>query len=69
MSSMNRSKHCQRHPDREAVVNCQKLGHGWCRDCLENDPHCPDPDLYCKFRSACVIYFNLKEKKKEAAQG
>ncbi len=24
------------------------------------DPHCADPELYCKFRTACLIHFMEK---------
>jgi hypothetical protein len=30
-----------------------------CEDCML----CRDPDLYCKFRSACPIHFLTKRKK------
>jgi hypothetical protein len=29
-----------------------------CRDCLQ----CRDPQIYCKFRSACAIHFITKRK-------
>jgi len=30
-----------------------------CEDCM----HCRDPEIYCKFRSACPIHFLTKRKK------
>lgn len=30
-------------------------------------PKCKDPDLYCKFRTACVIHFMERERKKSTA--
>ena len=45
--------------DQEArsSYRCQKY------NCDRNGgaPRCPDPELYCKFRSACVIHFIQKE--------
>ena len=36
-----------------------------CDDCL----HCKDPDLYCKFRSACMIHFIEKERRSKQNKG
>jgi hypothetical protein len=33
-------------------------------DVTQRSPRCKDPELYCKFRSACVINFLEKEARK-----
>ena len=57
---------CRYHPDREARAVCQKMGVGYCEECLENGVSCTDPNLYCKFRPQCMIYALEKERKGEA---
>jgi quercetin dioxygenase-like cupin family protein len=52
---------CRRHPEAPAVAQCLKHGHGICTACLEDEPRCWDPDLYCKFRPQCLIHFQEKE--------
>lgn len=59
---------CRNHPDRPSAAMCQKYGYGYCLDCLENDPHCSDPDIYCKFREQCVVNFHYKEQKRQIAR-
>lgn len=59
---------CRKHPDRPAVARCTKYGHGQCLECLENDPHCSDPEIYCKFRTQCVIFEHLKELRRKQRQ-
>lgn len=56
---------CKNHPDRETSYKCFKLDHYLCESCL----HCSDPEMYCQFRSSCIIFFladksglNLEEK-------
>lgn len=44
---------CINHPDRETGYKCMKHNHFQCEECLE----CRDPELYCKHRSACAIWF------------
>ena len=57
---------CINHPDRETGYICMKHNIYLCEECLE----CRDPDIYCKFRSSCPIYFITKKdfesSKKEA---
>ena len=53
---------CANHPDRETSFMCSKHGIYLCAECLE----CRDPDIYCKFRTACPIWFEHKERKREA---
>lgn len=52
---------CINHPETEAVYQCQKYQLRYCRECIT----CRDPKLYCKFRSACLIWFALKKKSLE----
>lgn len=58
---------CINHPDVETTYVCMKHNIGLCEKCLE----CRDPDLYCKYRSACPIHFLSKKgfDKKEKAAG
>jgi hypothetical protein len=34
----------------------------------EANAECRDPDLYCKFRPSCMIYFMEKEKGRERSK-
>ena len=56
--------HCRNHPDREAVVPCQKHLVGYCSECLDNGVSCTDPTIYCKFRHQCVIWEMGREDRK-----
>ena len=49
-------KPCVNHPDRETSYVCMKHEIYMCEDCME----CRDPEIYCKFRSACPIHFITK---------
>ena len=49
--------YCINHPDRETHYKCMKHDMYLCEECLE----CRDPDLYCKFRPSCPIYFMTKK--------
>jgi hypothetical protein len=51
-------EHCVNHPDRETPYTCMKHNISMCRECM----HCRDPEIYCKFRSSCVIHFLTKKK-------
>lgn len=54
---------CIHHPKRDSLYQCQKHGHNLCDKCLK----CKDSDLYCKFRTSCVIVYlekNGEEKTK-----
>lgn len=53
---------CTNHPDRETSYMCSKHGVYLCEECMT----CRDPDIYCKFRSACPIWYEYKEKKRAA---
>ncbi|OQX24690.1 MAG: hypothetical protein BWK80_19465 [Desulfobacteraceae bacterium IS3] len=52
---------CINHPDRETSFICMKHEIYMCEECLK----CRDPEIYCKFRSACPIWFVYKQKKRE----
>jgi len=55
--------HCVNHPDREAAITCQKIdSRGYCQECLDEGAPCFDPELYCKFRSQCIIWELAREK-------
>lgn len=41
------------HPERETRYECSKHQAYMCEACLD----CRDPDIYCKFREACAIWF------------
>jgi hypothetical protein len=49
---------CSRHPDRETRYKCFKHDVYMCEECMA----CRDPQIYCKFRTACAIWFLQKEK-------
>jgi hypothetical protein len=55
--SMN-MEHCINHPDRDTRYACLKLNVYMCEECM----HCRDPEIYCKFRTACPIHFLTKRK-------
>ena len=47
---------CVNHPDRKTNFQCMKHGVYLCEECLE----CRDPELFCKFRPSCPIWFLTK---------
>lgn len=49
---------CINHPDRETNYVCMKHGIYMCEECLK----CRDPELYCKFRPSCPIWFMSKQR-------
>jgi len=55
---------CVNHPHRETSYMCSKHGIYQCKECLE----CRDPSIYCKFRSACPIWYEHKRKERQARQ-
>ncbi|MDZ7832152.1 MAG: ASKHA domain-containing protein [Desulfobacterales bacterium] len=60
---------CVNHPERETSYKCMKHNIYLCDECMA----CRDPELYCKYRSACPIWFMNKGAKRlnesdEAAQ-
>jgi len=52
---------CGGHPERDTHYHCLKHDRFFCQDCLR----CVDPELYCKFRTSCTIWFEYKEKLRE----
>lgn len=48
---------CINHPERATNYICMKHNYYLCEECLE----CRDPEIYCKFRSSCPIYFISKK--------
>ena len=50
--------YCVNHPETETRFVCMKHEVYLCEDCLE----CRDPDIYCKFRTSCPIWFLTKRK-------
>ncbi|MBA4392948.1 MAG: hypothetical protein C0407_05295 [Desulfobacca sp.] len=56
---------CRNHPGQEGKFPCQKHQIAYCRECFEKGVVCNDPNLYCKFRSQCLINESQKERKEE----
>ncbi len=50
---------CIHHPERETRFLCMKHNQYLCEECLK----CRDPELYCKFRGSCPIWFMDKRRK------
>jgi hypothetical protein len=48
---------CEYHPDEEGVFFCEKDDMYMCEQCA----CCHNPNIYCKFRTACVIDLLTKE--------
>ena len=48
---------CANHPERETSFICMKHDVFLCEACLA----CRDPNLYCTFRTSCVIWFSERE--------
>lgn len=55
--------HCRFHPERDALICCEKYEYGYCRQCVEQCT-CTDPELYCKFRDRCSFWYVSREKLK-----
>ena len=55
--------YCVNHPDRETNVVCQRMPtRGYCQECLDKGVPCFEPEVYCKFRTSCVIRELAREK-------
>ncbi len=50
---------CANHPDRETSFLCSKCNIYMCEECQK----CRDPEIFCKFRSSCPIWFIDKRQK------
>lgn len=55
---------CINHPEKETSYICMKHNIPMCEECLE----CRDPDIYCKHRSSCPIWFIDKQRRTEERQ-
>jgi hypothetical protein len=60
---------CKNHPGEKAVAICEKNRIGFCRECCACEPlehccDCLDPSVYCKFRTQCVIWELVRERRK-----
>jgi hypothetical protein len=53
---------CRFHTDREATVTCNKMEYGYCQECVDTCRACSDPTIYCRHRSACVIWELCRKK-------
>lgn len=56
---------CTNHPEREATFHCAKDDVYLCEECLK----CRNPDIYCKFRTNCIIWEMQKYGDKEPVIG
>jgi hypothetical protein len=56
----DRMAKCTRHPERETRFQCLKHDLWMCDECFA----CRDPELYCKHRSACLVWFIEKPRKR-----
>ncbi len=52
---------CVNHEDKETSFLCMKHEVYMCQECLR----CRDPEIYCKFRSSCPIWFMYKQERRE----
>jgi len=55
---------CLCHPEIETSYMCMKHGVYLCEECLK----CRDPEIYCKFRSSCPIWYMQKRQEKWDAE-
>jgi hypothetical protein len=63
-------KRCRFHPEVAARFICNKFEYAYCETCLESCRACTDPELYCRHRSACIIWELCRKrvsKRQEAA--
>jgi len=49
--------YCINHPDRQTQYLCMKDNIYFCEECLK----CRNPEIYCKFRQSCPIWFIVKK--------
>lgn len=49
---------CENTESDKQTYRCEKHRIDMCDECLR----CKDPELYCKFRSSCMIHFLEKER-------
>lgn len=51
---------CVNHPDRKAPYLCMKDNVRMCEECV----HCPNPEIHCRDRTSCPIWFTRKERER-----
>ncbi|MBW1697619.1 MAG: hypothetical protein JRH18_01010 [Deltaproteobacteria bacterium] len=56
---------CSCHPEIETSYMCMKHTVYLCKECLK----CRDPEIYCKFRNSCPIWFMQKKGIKHLVDG
>ncbi len=52
---------CTNHPEKETGLLCMKHNVYMCDECAT----CRDPEIFCKFRTSCPIWFIEKRGGKE----
>ena len=61
---------CSVHSDREAFAVCQKYELGYCEECFGSERcTCIIPKMYCKFRTACMIWALCKRREGKLVEG
>ena len=53
---------CRNHPDRETKLYCAKNQYYMCDECAD----CLSPEMHCKHRTSCPIWFLSTERKRAA---
>lgn len=56
---------CEHYNGDDIQYECMKYQTKMCPDCAA----CKDPELYCKFRPSCMIYFMEKESARKKRSG
>jgi len=60
------SNQCPLHPEKKIIARCEKFGKSYCKKCLEQGlAHCPSPEMHCKFRASCLVWFLTHSKEKK----
>lgn len=52
---------CRNHQNVETGYLCSKYKYYVCEKCLT----CADPEIYCKYRSSCIIHYAEKDGSRE----
>ncbi len=55
---------CVCHPEIDSRFLCMKHNLYLCEECLT----CRDPQIYCKHRPSCTIWYTTKHKQRPAAE-
>jgi hypothetical protein len=66
---MNAKYYCRYHPERHAVITCDKFEYGYCEQCLGDCQACTDTESYCKSRTHCVIWEHCRQVAREKRVG